>query len=544
VVTNDILVLDSLHTNQFHFSLYIQWQAIDRALTLGFAETHPSLRLSSHLRTVRKAAAHVTGLHGVLSGKPRPLVASESEEVRRRLAGIDRAKRNAERAAVATNQTKKKRFFWSRKEPEYAEQLAFIREQTTKERLAEERRKDRVKAIDKKMKDAQELLMQLACEKDVLQRRPNPLWSYATDEAHPAKVKKNHTEVDGSVAASRTFKFPSEDLVDEYLDMLFSSGRLCRLNHTDLWRNDDTDDYDDEDEFLSPIKQEEDRRRRNGNVGSGSWLLRNGIGEKIGATVETAAYKAVCGAVMSLLARIISGFHGINVMTYSDIRLTMEQAPDLPPIAAGMISTAAIQDAVRRGAKNYRKKKRRRSEDNFVQRDAVVETLASQCLIAAPLLNLFPIAWQRAIISNVVTMAMAVVTDFCEGLEFQILGHRLSIAFSPITEEDMLRGMVMDSYNNRRRTNPDEFEAAVRATAEEVDENLKIFDRWHERALGSGMLRTQIATLIARLVLSLTDDILSGARMDLWASQAGGPRLRAGLEYRTTKNPLDEAGRS
>ena len=53
------------------------------------------------------------------------------------------------------------------------------------------------------------------------------------------------------------------------------------------------------------------------------------------------------------------------------------------------------------------------------------------------------------------------------------------------------------------------------------------------RALGSGVLRTQIANLVARIVLTLTDEILSGARMDLWSAQAGGPRMIAGLEYRT-----------
>lgn len=89
---------------------------------------------------------------------------------------------------------------------------------------------------------------------------------------------------------------------------------------------------------------------------------------------------------------------------------------------------------------------------------------------------------------------------------------------------------------NSRRSKPEEFEAAVRATAEDVSEGLQFLDRWHERALGSGMLRAQIANLIARIVLTLTDEVLCGAKMDLWAAQANGPRLVAGLEYRTTPN--------
>lgn len=85
---------------------------------------------------------------------------------------------------------------------------------------------------------------------------------------------------------------------------------------------------------------------------------------------------------------------------------------------------------------------------------------------------------------------------------------------------------------NQRRYKAAEFEAAVQATAEDLKEELKFLDSWHERALGSGVLRTQIANMIARIVLTLTDEVLSGARMDLWSAQAGGPRMLAGLEHR------------
>jgi len=253
---------------------------------------------------------------------------------------------------------------------------------------------------------------------------------------------------------------------------------------------------------------------------------------------------------MGALARSISAIHGINVMTHSDVRLFMEQAPDLPPLAAGIIpgsgktnyAQEALQDAMRRGARKAKNGRRyNRSEgSSFIQRDAVVETLLSHCQISAPLLQLFPLAWQRAMLGNIITLITAVMSDFCSGLEFQILGHRLSFAFTPITEEDMIRhiGMAGEGFNRRRATSA-QFEAAVRATAEDLSENLRFLDRWHERALGSGMLRTQIANLIARLVLTLADDVLSGARMDLWAAHAGGPRLVAGLEYRTTTNYMD-----
>ena len=86
---------------------------------------------------------------------------------------------------------------------------------------------------------------------------------------------------------------------------------------------------------------------------------------------------------------------------------------------------------------------------------------------------------------------------------------------------------------NHRKYKAGEFEAAVQATAKDMSEELKFLDRWHERALGSDVLRTQIANMIARIVLTLTDEVLSAARMDLWSAQAGGPRILASLEYRT-----------
>jgi len=143
-------------------------------------------------------------------------------------------------------------------------------------------------------------------------------------------------------------------------------------------------------------------------------------------------------------------------------------------------------------------------------------------------------------LGNIITLVTAVVADFCEGLEFHILGHRLSFAFTPISEADMLRqlGSFADGFN-RHKASQAQFEEAVKATADDLEGELNFLDKWHERALGSGMLRTQIANLIARLVLTLVDDVLGGARMDLWTAQAGGPRLVAGLEYRTTPNYMD-----
>ena len=172
------------------------------------------------------------------------------------------------------------------------------------------------------------------------------------------------------------------------------------------------------------------------------------------------------------------------------------------------------------------------------QRDAVVETLISHCQISAPLLKLFPIDWQRAIVGNILTLATAVVSDFAYGIQIQVLGHALSFSFKPITEADLIQHIGVGGFRqNHRRARPDEFEPAVWATAQDISEGLSFLDgwlEWLERKLGGGILRSQVGNLIARVVLTLIDEVLSGARLDLWSSQANGPRLYAALEYRTT----------
>lgn len=550
-----------------------QWPSIDKALTLGYAVSHPGWRVSRRLRTVRKATARLTGLHGVISGKSKvdanATVVSEDgvgAMIRRRISAIDRARENVARDELRRRrQRQERRGFWGRQrqDPEDvpAGKFNIVVRKSKKEVLDDRQRKERVKEIDRLITESQQRLQQLACEKDVLQRRHNPLWNYTTKEklSQPYSMgvesSTNKTaNTTTTVSATRKFSFPPPDLVEEYLEMLFSSGRLIKLNHTDLWKNNGAiDDEDDDDELSSPSDFDSSgRRRRNGNGGSGNWLLRHGLGEKIGEAVEKAAYKSVCAGVMSFLARLLSSLHGVNVMHYSDIRLYVEQAPDLPPLAAGIIpgsgryanyAQGAIEKAMRKGTKRRKKrgsKMYRSPYEAFIQRDAVVETLLSQTQIAAPLLKMFPIAWQRALLANCIVMITAIFADFFEGLEFQILGHKLSFAFSPISEADIMRnlGNVGEGFN-RNRARPEQFEAAVQATAESLADELKFLDRWHERALGGGVLRTQVANLIARLVLTLTDDVLRGARMDLWAAHAGGPRLLAGLEYRTTPNYMD-----
>lgn len=85
------------------------------------------------------------------------------------------------------------------------------------------------------------------------------------------------------------------------------------MNHTQLWKDNGVLEEDERigEDFLSPTTHTSDGKTtgsnknpssRTKNGGSGSWLLRQSIGkgpslgEKIGESVERAAYKAVAGA--------------------------------------------------------------------------------------------------------------------------------------------------------------------------------------------------------------------------------------------------------
>jgi len=600
---SDIAVGQSPHISSGY------WRGIDGIASLGLSYGVPQLRLSRHLRPMRKAAAKATGLSGFLSGKQRTLIEAQEEEVklneeelkrvRRSIAAIDRVRKRielkkAEEAALEKPRVRRRRERRQKKDllktvesstktkivesstktktvesptktktvesptntkivesatktknvessTKTLRENDFKKAESTKEDLELQERKARVEEIDKLITEGQQKLQELVCEKDSLQRRPNPLYNYT------ASLSENG----GDVKFSREFNFPSDTLVDDYLDDMFATGRLVRMNHTHLWQNggghDDDDDESIGDDLLTPsgnaeklYREEHFEELRKG--GGGSWLLRQSIGRsgslgmKLGEITEETGYKSVCKSVMASLAQLISTFHGINVLTHSDIRLYIEKAPDLPPIRRnslpqGNYAQEAIKSAIFRGSRG--KKNQKMSRESFIQRDAVVETLLSHVQISAPLLKLFPLAWQRALLANMITLITQVVSDFFDGIELQFLGHSLQFSFKPISESDIIRHIGLAGKGlNHRRAKPAEFEAAVKATAEDVGKSLQFLDRWYERAF-RGMLRAQIANLIARLVLTLTDEVLCDARMDLWAAQAGGPRVVTGLEYRT-----------
>lgn len=598
--------------------LSVQWTGIDLIASLGLSTISEDMKISKVLRPVRKAAAQATGLHGFLSGKPihsdselnekkekTPTVisideelgihdatASEAEVTARKLAKPLTRRQQIRMERRTANRNRNGRRWGLRRgnnvkvDPEYI--VIPVRVLDESPDALERRRRKRVEEIDELLKRGSARLMELQCEKDDLQQAPNPLFNYTKHYDESAN------KTFGDVRTNREFNFPPRVLVEDYIDELVSSGRLICLNHTDLWQNQPDNDLDDDeigDDLFTPsgdaskLYQNLDQLERgirkgkksNGqmyaqNSGGGSWLLRTGfgnggsLGEKLGETIETQAYKAVTASVMMVLARILSALHGINVMNHSDIRLYVEDDPDLPPIEKEFGSMGrdnyaqqAIKTVIQKGAKKKRKhgskshahsSSRRHghelSEAAFIQRDAVVETLISHCQISAPLLKLFPIDWQRAIVGNIITLVTAIVSDFADGIQLQILGHSLSFSFKPITEADLFQHIGVGGFRqNHRRSRPHEFEYAVWATAQDISKSLSFLGDgwlgWLEKKIGGGILISQLSNLIARVVLTLIDEVLSGARLDLWSSQANGPRLYAAMEYRTTNKEEAES---
>ncbi|KAL7446513.1 hypothetical protein ACHAXM_010228 [Skeletonema potamos] len=590
------------------------WVPIDILSSFGLSTLNNDLKISRILRPVRKTVANITGLHGFVSGKIYTTTNSSHQVITRRknvvVISIDeelgihdagaleaeilarRVARQRRRGYQRTNSSGNRvgrRWGFRRGQQttaarkntgssEYSSEYVVITSLDSSPDALEQRRRKRVEEIDHLLQRGSERLLELQCERDDLLQAPNPLFNYTK------KYDPSTNQTFGDVRTSREFNFPPSSLVNEYISELVSNARLIPMNHTQLWsaKSDSIDDDDESigDDLLTPsadarklyenldqLERGKVRRNGNGGGGGGSWLLRTGfgrnggsLGEKLGETIETAAYKGVCSAVMMVLARLLSSLHGVNIMSHSDIRVYIEQDPDLPPVNKQLGENYAeetLKRAIRKGSK--KKKKRHSShrsstrqhgyelsDDAFIQRDAVVETLISHCQISAPLLKLFPLDWQRAMVGNIITLVTAIVSDFADGLQVQILGHALSVSFKPITEADMFQQIGVGGFRqNHRRSRPDEFEAAVMATAHDISESLTFLDgwlEWAERKVGGGVLRSQIGNLIARVVLTLVDEVLSGAKLDLWSSQANGPRLYAALEYRdqSETQPSDE----
>jgi hypothetical protein len=238
------------------FLFVLQWIPIDNLLTLGLASKYQNLKVSRSLRTSRKLAARLTGFHGLLSGKPyqettNEVASDESQEemtrYRKRLEAIGKARESVERAASSAISPRKRFPFFKRRgqreksrtldqeDEKEEEEDDVVSDAGRGESLAEGEieegiREERVKEIDRLIVEGHEQLLQLICEKDVLQRRPNPLYTYESiDSEKLSGDSEEASDVSVGVQASRDFKFPQDDLVEEYLEMIFWSRRLTKV---------------------------------------------------------------------------------------------------------------------------------------------------------------------------------------------------------------------------------------------------------------------------------------------------------------------------
>lgn len=201
-------------------------------MTFGLASKHRKLRVSRRLRYTRKLFARITGFHGLISGKgyyettdfdpSRQFNSEEAVSTATHDTGLpkgnDDAMKNSREKSDSESEDIRENLTNKDKLRESAE-------------LEEEKRiLERVKNIDRLIAEGQERLQQLICEKDVLQCRPNPLFDYATQSTSSDSTGGGEEGSSRfSQTASRQFKFPPDDLVDEYLEMIFWSRRLMKV---------------------------------------------------------------------------------------------------------------------------------------------------------------------------------------------------------------------------------------------------------------------------------------------------------------------------
>jgi hypothetical protein len=110
-----------------------QWRYIDDMLTVGLAESLPSLRVSRKLHSLRKKTAQLTGMHGFLSGKGHesttPQESPQDTLLRLRIAAMERARANLDRLAAAKAATVKRAPFWKRSQKEDGSNPEVVKEE-------------------------------------------------------------------------------------------------------------------------------------------------------------------------------------------------------------------------------------------------------------------------------------------------------------------------------------------------------------------------------------------------------------------------------
>mmetsp|Transcript_19942 Transcript_19942/g.41671 ORF Transcript_19942/g.41671 Transcript_19942/m.41671 type:complete len:692 (-) Transcript_19942:25-2100(-) len=502
--------------------------------------TEVYIKPNTRIRTMRKTFAKYTGVHGFFSMKysdtppaKNPDDEAAAELLRKRLELIQVARERSLRLDITDIEAREQ---LQRAKKESAERTAPeldpppsstpISPPSTSSPLPPSVQaklaKEQLENITLTMQYHSRQLRKLAIEKDELQNSPNPL---------------------------RNASFVTDELIDEYIESLCHDNRLTLLNHTEIW-SDDEDEVDDEDgigdDIFKPAKPKENIHVTNSG---GSWILRQtlgrdrSIGEKLGETIETVVYRVVAKSVMKGICSAVGALHGISLMNTGDIRVYAVPSPNvkLPggssPNDAAMYAQQLMRAAIEKSSSGKRRAAQA-SNPHFIQKQAITEELLSHCQVSAPLLKLFPIKFQRALLGNIITIVTSVVSDAVGNTRVRILGHQLTLNFSPVSEQDALqylRKQMQQQQSPQSKKKREDLEEAVKTIAEKLAHELKFLDKVHHRLLGSGLLRVQVATLLARIILTLVDDLVGGFKIDFWVN-GGGPRILAGLEIRSDDN--------
>jgi hypothetical protein len=305
----------------------------------------------------------------------------------------------------------------------------------------------------------------------------------------------------------------SDGDIEDYIESLYRAGRLQLLNHTQLWQH-DADKTNKQTDVSSSYSSS------TSTSSSYTWLLRQSLssnqslGSRLGMQIEAAVYKAICHVVIDNVGTGISAMHGLGVLGYGDVRIF------------GINTTNVVMDSAAQPLLHARRAISTTNADpkKYLQQSAITETILSRVQTSAPMLKFFPIPLQRALVSNAVMLAVSLVSDLVQGVRVRVLGHELTLNFSAVDGISLLSALNdMDGEDKRRESA--EFEKAVATLTDRISPSLNLPISYLPFY---GVIKHQIANVVARIVVTLIDDVVGGIKVDLW----GGVRVLAGVEYR------------
>lgn len=372
--------------------------------------------------------------------------------------------------------------------------------------------------------------------------RHNSALSSLQSQKNALLFNSPHSPLSASHPSNHGQEAVTDEVVKSYIQGLKDRGVLIPLDHVKLWGDSDWEDEEEDhvgdDLFDDRTKGGGKKKKLKRPSGGGSWILRQSvpswlgfaatndkedtegekkeedhhehhhIGIKLTSGLEETLYNIVVRSVMKGVVGGVANLHGLGIGGVGEVKLTR------------------IKGVKRAGTERRKERPGAYQEQyNYPQLGIVTEQLLSQMQIAAPLLKLFPIKLQRCLLQNLVIILTITLRDALRGVHLNILGSSFRFDLQPIH----FKYRDFDPHGNLESID----EEAVANLAKNILPSLTFMTSWHERVLGSNILRQQVAQLLARIVVMLVQGTVGSGRFDFWGCEGkGGVSVRCGVKYR------------